>query len=141
MSVYLGILWAGLATGAFAVVFNVRGFHIPASAVGGSLGWAVFLLASRALGSEGVAYFAAAVAVALYAEIASRVFSSPAGTYVVCAIISLVPGGGMYYMMSESVGGNLEGTLAVGFRTLGTAGAIAAGLAVGSAVARLAKRL
>ena len=141
MNAYWGILWAGLATGAFAVVFNVRGRHSPASALGGSLGWAVFLFASQGLGSEGVAFFSAAVAVALYAEIASRILQSPAGTYVVCAIISLVPGGGMYYMMSESLSGNLSGTLDVGFRTLGTAGAIAAGLAIGSAVARLAKRL
>jgi uncharacterized membrane protein YjjB (DUF3815 family) len=141
LSGYAGILWAALATGAFSVMFNLRGRDVPVSALGGALGWAVYLLAAKIADSEGVAYFVAAAAVALYAEAASRLLSAPAGPYVACAIISLVPGGGMYYMMSDSLAGNLPGTLAIGFSTLGTAGAIAAGLAIGSAVARLAKRL
>jgi uncharacterized membrane protein YjjB (DUF3815 family) len=141
MSGYIGVLWAALATGAFSVVFNVRGKNIPASAFGGALGWAVYAAVSQFARSEGVAYFAAAAAVALYAEFASRLLSGPAGTYVACAIIPLVPGGGMYYMMSDSLAGDLPGTLSIGFSTLGTAGAIAAGLAIGSAAARLAKRL
>lgn len=141
MSPVWGVLWAALATGAFSVVFNVRGRDLAVSAVGGGLGWAAYLAVGAAFGSEGFAYFAAAVAVELYAEIASRLRSRPATTYVACAIISLVPGGGMYYMMSESLKGDLQGTLNVGFKTLGVAGAIAAGLAVGSAFARLMKRL
>lgn len=141
MNASWGILWAALATGAFAMVVNVRGRNIPAAAVGGAIGWAVYLLVSRSAGTDGVAYFSAAAAVALYAEAISRLLSGPAGAYVACAIIPLVPGGGMYYMMSDSLAGNLSGTLTVGFETLGTAGAIAAGLAIGSAFARLAKRL
>ena len=141
MSGSAGILWAALATGAFSVMFNLRGRDVPVSAVGGALGWAVYLLVSNNSDSTGVAYFAAAAAVALYAEAAAHLLSSPAGPYVACAIISLVPGGGMYYMMSDSLAGNLPGALSVGFSTLGTAGAIASGLAIGSAAARLAKRL
>jgi uncharacterized membrane protein YjjB (DUF3815 family) len=137
----IGILWAALAAGAFSVVFNVRGRDVPASALGAAIGWGVYLLVSQRSGADGVAYFAAAAAVALYAEGASHVLSSPAGTYIACAIIPLVPGGGMYYMMSESLSGNLSGALSIGFSTLGTAGAIAAGLAIGSVAARLAKRL
>lgn len=141
MSPLWGILWAALATGTFAVVFNVRGRDLLVSAFGGGLGWGVYLGAGVITGSDGFAYFVAAVAVELYAELASRLRSRPATTYVVCAIISLVPGGGMYYMMSESLQGDLQRTLSVGFKTLGIAGAIAAGLAVGSAFARLMKRL
>lgn len=141
MNTPLGILWAALATGTFAVVFNVRGRDIFVSAVGGGLGWAVYLGVGSAIGSDGFAYFAASVAVELYAEVAAHILSRPATTYVVCAIICLVPGGGMYYMMSESLTGDLQGTLNIGFKTLGIAGAIASGLAVGSASARLMKRL
>lgn len=141
MSGFLGILWAALATGSFSVMFNVRGRDVPVSALGGALGWAVFLFVAGSADSGGVAYFAAAAAVALYAEAASRLFSSPAGPYVACAIIPLVPGGGMYYMMSDSLAGNLPGALSIGLGTLGTAGAIASGLAIGSAAARLTKRL
>lgn len=134
------ILWAALASGAFALIFNVRGRHVPVAALGGALGWAVFFFASDSA-AAGVGYFAAAAAVALYAEAASRMLASPAGTYVACAIIPLVPGGGMYYTMSRSLAGDLAGSLETGFETLGVALAIAAGLAVGAAAARLAKRL
>jgi len=135
-----GVAWAGAASGAFAVIFNVRGRHIPTAALGGAVGWAVYLAATEFGEAAAVGYFAAAAAVALYAEVASRLLSSPAGTYVACAIIPLVPGGGMYYTMSRSLAGDLPGALAVGFETLVTAGAIAAGLAIGAVAARLSNR-
>jgi uncharacterized membrane protein YjjB (DUF3815 family) len=47
----------------------------------------------------------------------------------------------MYYMMSKSLSGDLQGTLSIGFATLSIAGSIATGVAVGSAIARLARRL
>jgi len=137
----LGILWAGLASGAFAFVFNVRGRDLPVSACIGALGWAVYLSVAALGRAESIAYFSAAIVVVLFAELASRLLNRPATTWVVCAIIPLTPGGGMYYMMSESLAGDMDGAIAVGFATLGTAGAIAAGLAIGSAIARLARRL
>lgn len=140
MSGWLGALWAGVASGAFALLFNVRGRHIPVSALGGAVGWAVYLAATGFGASGAVSYFAAAAVVSLYAETASRLLASPAGTYVACAIIPLVPGGGMYRTMSSSINGDLSGALSVGFETLGTAGAIAAGLAIGSVAFRLSKR-
>jgi uncharacterized membrane protein YjjB (DUF3815 family) len=137
----LGILWATLATGAFAVISNVRGRDLPVSALGGGLGWGIYLAISRSGGGDGIAFFAASAAIALYSELASRILSRPTTTYLVCALIPLVPGGGMYYMMSQSLSGDLQGTLSIGFATLSIAGSIATGVAVGSAVARLARRL
>ena len=136
-----GILWATLATGAFAVVSNVRGRDLPVSAVGGGLGWGMYLAVSWWAGSEGLAFFAASATIALYSELAGRLLGRPTTTYLVCALIPLVPGGGMYYTMTRSLSGDLEGTLSTGFATLSIAGAIATGVAVGSAVARLARRL
>jgi len=141
MSSWFGILWALLATGAFALVFNVRGRDLPLAALGGALGWAVYLLISLQGNSELLAYFSSSAAIALYAELVSQLLHRPATTYLVCALIPLVPGGGMYYTMAESLRGNFQGTLATGFQTLSIAGAIAAGVAIASAVARLTKRL
>jgi uncharacterized membrane protein YjjB (DUF3815 family) len=140
MDPWWGVLWAALGTAACAVLFRVRGRDRPVAALGGALGWAVYL-ALRPAGSEGLAFFAAAAAVGLYAELAGRALRQPATVYLVCALLPLVPGGGMYYTMSESLAGNLAGTMSVGFAALSAAGAIAAGVAVSSAVARLAKRL
>ncbi len=140
MSAYWGILWAAAAAAAFAVVFNVRGRDLAGASLGGALGWALYLLLSGDTGFHGVGYFVAAASVALYAEAAGTLLKRPATTYLVCALIPLVPGGGMYYTLSRSLEGDLGGTLAIGFQTLTVAGAIAAGVAVGSAVARLARR-
>ncbi|HCM27303.1 MAG: hypothetical protein A2Z99_12040 [Treponema sp. GWB1_62_6] len=141
MKEYFGIAWALFASGAFAVVFNVRGRDLPLSATGGALGWAVYLLVADVAGTEGLAFFAASASVAVYSEIVSRLANRPATTYLACALIPLVPGGGMYYTMARSLTGDVYGSLAEGVATLSTAGAIAAGVAIGSAVARLARRL
>lgn len=140
MSPFWGILWAAAAAAAFGIVFNVRGRDLAGAALGGASGWALYLLLSGGTGYHGVGYFAASAAVALYAEAAATLLKRPATTYLACALIPLVPGGGMYYTLSRSLEGDLGGTLAMGFQTLTVAGAIAAGVAVGSAAARLARR-
>lgn len=140
-SPWWGVLWAGLASGAFAVVFNVRGRDLPASALNGAVGWAAYLATLSSGHTEAIAFFAASVAVAVFAETAGRLLRRPATTYLVCALIPLVPGGGMYYTMAASLAGDLQETLSVGFRTLSTAGSIASGVAIGSAAARLARLL
>jgi uncharacterized membrane protein YjjB (DUF3815 family) len=137
----MDILWASLASGMFAIVFNVRGRHIPLAAIGGGLGWTVYQFSSAAAASSGVSYFLASIGIALYAELIAGLCKRPATTYLVCALIPLVPGGGMYYTLAHSLQGDLQGTLSTGFETLTIAGAIAAGVAIGSAIARLSKRL
>ncbi|MFZ5367197.1 MAG: threonine/serine exporter family protein [Spirochaetota bacterium] len=137
----MDILWAALASGTFAIVFNVRGRHIPFAALGGGLGWGIYMVSSSVAPATGVAYFLASIGIALYAEILAGLLKRPATTYLVCALIPLVPGGGMYYTLASSLQGDLQGTLTIGFETLTIAGAIAAGVAIGSAIARLSKRL
>lgn len=141
MMVYLGVLWAAFASLAFAILFNVRGRDLPAAALGGALGWAVFLLISSLDHGPALAYFCASAVAALYAELVSRAFKRPATVFLVSSLMPLVPGGGMYYTMSASLYGSLEEALQNGITTLTIAGAMAAGVAVSSAIARLAKRL
>lgn len=130
------LLWAAVATAGFAIRFDLRLRDLPLAALGAALGWALFSLAS-ALSSQEAGYFAAALAIGLWAEILAALLKRPATIYIVTAIIPLVPGGGMYYTMLNSVRGELWDSLRVGFQTLLAAGAIAAGLAVSSAVSRL----
>lgn len=136
MSAPLELLWAGAATVGFALLFDLRPRDIPLAAAGAMLGWAVYSLA-RDAGSGTGAYFAAATIIGLWAELSAAIVKRPASIYIVCAILPIVPGGGMYQTMLESVRGSLMGSLTVGFQTLMAAGAIAAGLAVSSAISRL----
>lgn len=133
----LQCLWAFLATAGFAVVFKAPLRDLPVAAAGGALAWGVCLLTQNASGSEAMAYLVASIAVGLYAETAAALMKRPATLFILCAIIPLVPGGGMYYTMSEAVSGRGDLAAAMGFRTLIMAGSIAAGLAIASAIARI----
>ena len=129
--------WAGLATAAFALLFNLRGKDLPLAAIGGALGWAAATPLQAASGSQEVAYCAASVLIGIWAELVSAVQKRPAAVYIACGIIPLVPGSGMYYTMLEYVKGNSSKGLATGFATLQLAGAIAIGLALSGAASRL----
>jgi len=133
----LGPLWAALATVGFAVLFNLRRRDIPIAALGAAFGWAVSMPITLATGSQAAGLFAAAAVIGLWAELVAAFLKRPASVYIVCAIIPLVPGGGMYYTMLASVKGETWTAVTEGFSTLQSAGAIAAGLALSGAVARL----
>jgi uncharacterized membrane protein YjjB (DUF3815 family) len=133
----LAPLWAGLATVGFALLFNARGWDLPLAAIGGALGWAVAAPIRSIGGSEAFACLAASAAIGVYAEIVASIRRRPASIYVACAIIPLVPGGGMYYTMLEYVRGNELESLSIAGTTLLVAGAIAVGLAVSGAVSRI----
>lgn len=136
MTELLPILWTAIATVGFAVRFGLRGRDLVPTSAGAVAGWLVFDMVSKASGpAQG--YFVAALAIGIYAEVLAALQKKPATIYVVTAIFPLVPGGGMYYTMLHSVRGELWLAIASGYDTLTAAGAIAAGLAVSSALSRL----
>ncbi|MDA8426883.1 MAG: threonine/serine exporter family protein [Treponema sp.] len=130
-------LWAAVATAGFALLFNLRRRDVPIAALGAALGWAVYMLVSSVTAAQAVGLFAAAAVIGLWAEFVAAFLRRPASVYIVCAIIPLVPGGGMYYTMLASVKGQTWNALTTGLATLQAAGAIAAGLALSGAFARL----
>ncbi len=132
------LLWALLATVGFGLLFRTPLRDLPLAALGGALAWGAYLWADASSGSPAFAYFAASVAVGLYAETLAWLSKRPASLFILCAIIPLVPGGGMYYTMFHAVSGDMARATDAGFAALTAAGAIAAGLAVASALARIA---
>ncbi len=130
-------LWAALATAGFAALFGLRPREAPIAAAVGALGWAVAAPIAAATGSTPVADLAGAAAVGLAAEIIAALRKRPASVYIACGIIPLVPGAGMYYTMLDYARGQALEAQATGIETLAAAGAIAAGIAVSGALARL----
>lgn len=133
------LVWAGLATAGFAFLFDLRRKDLPLAVLGAALGWWIYSLFFER-GDVAMAYFAAATVIGLTSEIGAVLMRRPAFIYIVCSILPIVPGKGMYNTMLLSVQGDFEGSLATGFETLQAAGAIAAGLAVSSALARIASQ-
>ncbi len=118
---------AFLACLGFTFIFNVYGVGKLICCLGSSLGWLVYLLGGKSI----FAAFLAAVAIGTYSEIMARVRRCPATSYLLIALLPLVPGGGVYYAMSYCVQGNR----ALFFDTLLNTVGIAAALAVGAMVA------
>jgi len=136
MKLLFEVLWAGIATSGFAILFDLRPRDVPLAFVGAAAGWWIYSITAAAA-SQATAYFASAAVIGLICEVGAVVLRRPAFIFIVCAILPIVPGSGMYYTMLQSVRGNLSGSLNAGFQTLQSAGAIAAGLAISSALSRL----
>ncbi|WMJ81279.1 threonine/serine exporter family protein [Clostridium sp. MB40-C1] len=121
----LNSLYALMATLCFAILFNIRGKNIFFTSLGGAIGWFVYIFTLQHSISKIFAIFLGSIALSIYSEIAARVLKAPVTIFLICAIIPLVPGAGMYYTMLESTKGNIDTSLGIGLETLSLAVTIA----------------
>jgi len=130
-------LYAAAATAGFAFLFGLGRKDATLAALGAAIGWAVYILAGALSDTASGALFAASVAVGLWSEAVALLRRRPATVYMIAGVIPLVPGGGMYYTMLASNEGNSWKAVELGLQTFSAAFAIAIGMAVASAAARL----
>ena len=128
----LPCLCAFLACVGFTLVFNIHGVGKVICGVGGALCWLVYLLA----GSTIFAAFLASAVVGVYSECMARLRRCPATTYLLIALLPLVPGGGIYYAMSYCVAGDIQSFLDTLLHTFGMAAALAVGAMLASSLFR-----
>lgn len=118
----------------FGVMFNIRGKNLILAGIAGSIGGMVYHVCLLLGGSELVAMFFGSVSLSLYSEIFARLCKTPVTTFIICALIPLVPGGGMYRMMLKAIEGNVNQALSIGLDTLTIAGVLALGILVVSTI-------
>ena len=87
--------------------------------------------------SEILSNFYGALGLALASEILARQCKTPVTTFLVCALIPLVPGGGMYRTMLAAIRGDAQNTLNMGLQTLSIAGVLALGILLVSTIMRV----
>lgn len=133
----LNTLYSFAGTLGFGILFNIRGQKLFWGSFGGALSWLCYLITVKYSGSQIFSFFLASVVAGIYSEIMARILKSPVTAFIICGIISLVPGGGMYYTMLEIVQGNIPKSLSTGLTTLSTAVAIALGVLVASSIFKL----
>lgn len=121
----------------FSIIFNIHGVGVFICALGGTLAWAVYCIATYFGAGIYTAYFAAAVVAAIYSEVMARIRKYPAISYLVVAIFPLIPGAGIYYATSFLLQDNKEAFLEKGLQTIGIAGVIAVGILMVSTLVRL----
>lgn len=126
-----------LATFAFSIIFNIRGKFLIWASIGGGISWFFYKLILDSSGSNTLSMFGSAVIFSSYAEILARKLKTPVTTLVVCGLIPLVPGSGMYYTMSSAVNGNIDHTWSLAISTFASAGALALGVIFTSTITRI----
>ena len=121
-------LVAFLASLGFGIIFNIKGKKLIFAAIGGGLSW-FFYLSLTIIGISAIlSLFISSVVFSIYSEICARYLKTPVTTLIICALITLVPGAGMYYTMYQTITGNVSGAVALGLNTLASAGALALGV-------------
>lgn len=126
-----------ISTLGFGIIFNIKGKKLFFAALGGGLSWFIYALCLNIGLTEISALFLSSVVFSSYSEIFARILKTPVTTLVVCALIPLVPGGGMYYTMFEAVTGNINKALELGLNTMASAGILALGVIFVSTLTRL----
>ena len=135
------LLAAFFGTLGFALIFQVRRKLLFWTALGGMLSWAVYLVLDYILHTIFLPYMCAAVAAAVYAQIMARIQKVPATIYLILALIPSIPGGALYYTMSNLVMKNWPQAVSDGKRTLQYALAIAIGISIVCAVTQIVERV
>ena len=126
----------------FSLIYNTRRTKMLISALGGAIGWTVYLLIDIYVSkSVPLAYFIAAMCITVYAEIFARIKKTPTTTFLVVGIIPMIPGGALYYTMNYAFANELEKFFETGVYTLKAALSLAVGIIVVSTAVRLATAL
>lgn len=121
------ILSGTLGTIGFSLFFKINPKRIFFTTIGGALTCVCYVLCLNFFSHEFFQNLFPALLATSYSEIAARVTKSPSTPYIACSIISLVPGGKLYYTMYNFIISDMPA-----FRTtLVETMRIAAGLAVG----------
>ncbi len=95
-----------LGTVAFGAVFQVRPSCLWITALGGGAVYSIYCLAEHLGAPIFICALCCSLIGATYSEISARICKAPAIIFLTPAIISIVPGGALYYTMSALVKGN-----------------------------------
>ena len=112
----------------FGLFFNLHGKGIPFALLGSVISWLVCSACMKLGFNEPVCYLIAAAASSLYAEVMARLRKFPATGYLLCALVPLIPGAGIYYTMDHLRRGMMTEAYAKGMATASIAGAVAIGV-------------
>jgi len=137
----LNSFYAFFSSLGFGILFNIRGKNLIIASLGGGVAWFTYLLSGRLQPSIVFSLFLASMVGSIYSEIMARIYKNPVTIFIICAIIPLVPGGGMYYATLEAVKGNLSVALTKGAETLFSAGAIAVGIVFVASISAIFKKI
>ncbi len=128
------LISATLGTLGFTLIYKTNPKHIPFATLGGILSCGVYLFFNATGLNVFVSNFIAMSVSAMVCEIFARILKAPAVIFLLPSVIPLVPGGSLYYTMSNLIFGNYEAVVFYGKTTLLTGLGIAAGMITASVI-------
>lgn len=129
-----------LCTFAFGIIFNVRKERLIYASIIGMFAGLVWQLCVNLNFGFIVSQFFAAVTLSGLSEYFSRKIKTPVTTFIICSLIPLVPGGGMYLAMRAIMESNSELGNRILLETLEQSGALTLGIVVVSTISVLIKK-
>lgn len=130
-------LGAALGSLGFGYMFHIKSKKLYCAAFIGGVGGFVYSMMLELGQSNAVSLFVASIALSILCEVFARVLKCTVTTFLVCAIIPLVPGGALYYTMLEIVNNNNAQAMAMGIDTVIQACSIAFGCILVSSFTRV----
>lgn len=121
----------------FAVLFGIYDWKLAVIALGGGVGWLIYLLCVAAGYSAFAGIFVASLFVAAVSEILARILKTPVILLLVPMLIPEIPGGGLYYTMYYLVQGRYTEFGISANQVLVEAGAIALGIILASYIVKI----
>ncbi len=138
--IVIQLLLAYITTVGYAIPANSPKKLIPYSALVGALGYIIFFTMGKLNINYIISSFIAAFFIGLCGETLSRLLKSPATLFVLPAMITLVPGGGMYYSMSHLIEQNYEAFVLKAVETFLIAASLSMGIVFSTIFSRSLKR-
>lgn len=135
-SVVIQLLSCTIACIGFAFLFQIRGRQVLYSGVGAFLTWGIYSIVIAWKPSNFLATLIAAIFVAFYAYIMSRVNKAPSTIFLTASVFPLIPGPNLYYMMYGAVIRDMDMVFSETLVLLSTCLAIAFGFIIVDAAAR-----
>lgn len=132
----VGLLSAAVSAVGFALLFRVRKKHLLATAVGGLLGYAVYLIVGEYVDGEFFPNLSAALLTAVYCEACAHCLRAPVQIYLLPVLVPLFPGGTLYHSMNRLLAQDYVKFAEYVIMTLETAFGLAGGMIVGLAAAK-----
>ena len=136
----LAVIGSFLATLGFGIMFNIKGKKLIVASFCGVIGYISYSSLINFGVSINTSLFIAACVFTFYAEIMARRLKTPVTTFIICALIILVPGNGMYQTMLAIIQGNPDLAINLGIATIANAVSLSLGTIFISTISKLFKK-
>ena len=98
-SIPIQLVSCTIACVGFAFWFQIRGKQVIYSGIGAFITWSIYLIVFEIEPSNFLATLVAAIFVAAYAFVMSRINRAPSTIFLTASVFPLIPGPNLYYMM------------------------------------------